>query len=38
MIYEMLTTKEFFDIVINQEVIEIEPERVKKFCKLIENN
>lgn len=34
-IHKMLTTKELFDIVINQESVEIEPERVQRFCKMI---
>jgi len=34
-IHEMLTAKELFDIVINQESVEIELERVHQFCKRI---
>lgn len=34
-IYEMLTAKELFDVVIKQESVEIEPDRVHQFCKRI---
>lgn len=31
-LYEMLTAKELFDMLVNNEVIEIEPKRFYKYC------